>query len=229
MKIAIVGSAGSSRHLAPYGDKEWTIWSCSAANMGALPRWDAWFELHSDRWLKRPEHLEWSTPYLLWLGRQEQPVYMQGPHPSVPKALTFPKDALVEKFGRRFFTSSIAWMQARALIEKPTDIGLWGCDMAEDTEYAFQRPACLHFLEIAEICGIKTHLPPESDLAYPGPLYAYDDIDPARIKMSVREEWMLGELARTQNQAGALRDKEIGLRGALEAHRWFARTFASNT
>src|SRR3954468_23311721 len=42
-KVAILGTAPSSRMLAPFNDPEWQIWSCSPGNMGCIPRFDRWF------------------------------------------------------------------------------------------------------------------------------------------------------------------------------------------
>src|SRR5713226_4715918 len=46
LKIAMIGTAPSSRMLAPFNDPSWKIWACSPGNMNALPRVDTWFELH---------------------------------------------------------------------------------------------------------------------------------------------------------------------------------------
>src|SRR3981189_2150960 len=54
LKVALIGTAPSSRMLAPYNDPSWKIWACSPGNMNVLPRVDVWFELHSD--LLWPEH-----------------------------------------------------------------------------------------------------------------------------------------------------------------------------
>src|SRR5882724_13388828 len=65
LKIALIGTAPSSRMLAPYNDPSWTIWACSPGNMNALPRVNVWFELHSN--LLWPEHESYGKPYIEWL------------------------------------------------------------------------------------------------------------------------------------------------------------------
>ena len=45
MKIALLGSAPSSRMLAPFKDPNWEIWSCSPANKD-LPS-TYFFEIHA--------------------------------------------------------------------------------------------------------------------------------------------------------------------------------------
>src|SRR5580698_10373126 len=48
LKVAMIGTAPSSRMLAPFNDPSWKIWACSPGNMNTLPRVDVWFELHSN-------------------------------------------------------------------------------------------------------------------------------------------------------------------------------------
>src|SRR5262245_29911805 len=75
LKIAIVGTAPSSRGLAPFNDPSWQIWVCSPGNMNAVPRVDAWFEIHSN--LLWPECRSYGEPYVNWLRQQTFPIYMQ--------------------------------------------------------------------------------------------------------------------------------------------------------
>jgi len=71
LKIAMIGTAPSSRMLAPFNDPEWTIWGSSPGNMD-LPRADAWFEIHSN--LLFPECASYGAPYLEWLKKQTFPI-----------------------------------------------------------------------------------------------------------------------------------------------------------
>jgi hypothetical protein len=51
-----------------------------------------------------------------------------------------------------------------AILQKFKEVHVYGIDMASQTEYVFQRPACEAWLAFAEGLGIKTYTPPESDL-----------------------------------------------------------------
>src|SRR5580658_1312405 len=101
LKVALVGTAPSSRMMAPYNDPSWTIWGCSPGNMGIMPRVDAWFEIHGN--LLWPENRHYGEPYLNWLNQQQFPVYMQSQQ-WVPRAMTIPVKELVAEFGPYFFT-----------------------------------------------------------------------------------------------------------------------------
>ena len=136
LKIAIMGTAPSSKMLAPFNDPTWQIWSCSPGNQD-IPRWDAWFEIHSN--LLWPECIAYGAPYVEWLKKQTKPVYMQDSN-LVPNATRLPIEDLIKEFGRYFFTSSFTYMIAMAIRAGATDISLFGIDMASRNEYILQRP-----------------------------------------------------------------------------------------
>src|SRR5690349_614027 len=119
MKVAILGTVGLHRQLAPFDDPEWEIWVCSPGNAyGAVPRATKWFELHGIEDLKGRENAEWNGRYFQWLREQTFPIYMQEPNNEVPSANVFPLKKLLEEFqdlGRIAFTSSISMMAAFAI------------------------------------------------------------------------------------------------------------------
>jgi len=75
-KVAIVGMATTSRHLAPYDDDEFEIWGLNESYWGGhqgpdktpyMKRWDRWFQLHPE-WdysrahnFNHPLHYQWLT------------------------------------------------------------------------------------------------------------------------------------------------------------------------
>lgn len=214
LKIALIGTAPSSRMLAPFHDPSWKIWSCSPGNMNMLPRWDAWFELHNN--LLWPECRSYGEPYVEWLRKQtDKPIYMQD-QSLVSHALTFPKDQMVQEFGRYFFTSSFAWMMAFAITEGAKEIALFGVDMASKEEYILQRGGGYYFMQMAHQRGIRVSLPMESDLMQPPPLYGFSEMTPMGRKLHVRHQ----EIRERLSAMRAERDKMIHnityLEGAAE-------------
>jgi len=213
LKIAIIGTAPSSRNLAPFNDPTWKIWACSAGNMNAIPRVDAWFEIHSN--LLWPEHEHFGKPYIEWLNKQTFPVFMQDSS-LVPRATPLPKSDLVAEFGPYFFTSSFAWMMAYAIKCGAQEIGLWGVDMASKDEYILQRSGGHYFLQEAKRRGIKVTLPPESDLLQPPALYGFDDSTRFLRKVMVRKKELTDRLSGMTNQRDQLNSSIVYLQGALE-------------
>lgn len=212
LKIAMIGTAPSSRDLAPFNDPSWTIWACSPGNMN-IPRVDVWFEIHSN--LLWPECVSYGAPYIEWLKQQKFPIYMQD-QSLVPNAKSLPIQELVSEFGKYFFTSSFAYMLAMAIKAGAQEISLFGIDMASKNEYILQRPGGHYFMQEAAKRGIRVNVPYESDLAQHPPLYGYDDSTPFGRKLHVRQR----EIQSRVDSMKAERDKLIHsityLEGALE-------------
>jgi hypothetical protein len=213
LKIALIGTAPTSRGLAPYNDPSWTIWSCSPGNMGVVPRADAWFEVHGN--LLWPENKSYGEPYLEWLKRLPIPVYMQSQE-WVPNARIFPMQEMVTKFGPRFFTSSFAWMMAFAIDQAADEIALYGIDMASRNEYILQRPGFYYFQTVAEQRGIKVSAPHESDIMQPPGLYGYSDVTPMGRKILARKAEISQRLTGMRQQRDQLSQQIIYLEGAAE-------------
>lgn len=232
MKLALVGSAPSSVGLAPYDEPSWTIWGCSPGAHSSLRRVDAFFELHRFD----PGDPAWYPEYLTWMRALECPLYMIEPSDAFPNAVAYPKDAILGRFGRNFFTSSLAWMLALAITEVENtpepEIGLWGVDMAASEEYGHQKPGCLYFIEKARELGIKVTIPPQSDLGNPLPLYGLGEAHPMRIKLMARRaelEMKMNDAANRADQANrafeqAMREK-LYFAGAAEDCQYMLNTW----
>lgn len=248
-KIAIIGKAPSSRLLAPYDDPTWEIWSLSD-NYNVIPRWDRWFEIHDlDRYKQLyPSYYDWMAS----LPAGGKPLYVTEPRPELPAAVQFPWQHLVKKYGR-YFTNTISWQTVFAIEElnravrklggedgsidltEPltathyqrygATIGVWGVDMATNTEYAHQRPSCEYFLGWVQGLGIELVLPDEADMLKCARMYAVEafrgqldrKIRVRTHELSQRKAKMANELQQAERaamlMAGA--DQELDLIGQM--------------
>lgn len=213
LKVALIGTAPSSRMLAPFADPSWKIWACSPGNMNVLPRVDVWFEIHGN--LLWPEHKSYGEPYIEWLKKQSFPIYMQD-NSLVPNATPFPKEELVKEFGKDFFTSSFAWMMAKAMADGAKEIALFGIDMASKDEYLLQRPGFFFFKYIAQQRGIKVWAPNESDIMQPPGLYGWSDVSPFGRKIIARKNEIRDRLTGMRQQRDQLTHNIVYLEGAEE-------------
>lgn len=213
LKIALIGTAPSSRNLAPFGDPSWKIWACSPGNMNVLPRVDVWFEIHSN--LLWPEHKHYGEPYVKWLNEQKFPVYMQD-NKLVPRAIPLPMKELVKEFGPYYFTSSFSWMMAMAIHSGCKEFALYGIDMASRDEYILQRPGAYYFFIRAKERGIKVVAPFESDILQPPPLYGYSEATPFGRKMHARKTEIQQRIGPMRQQRDSLTQQLQYLEGALE-------------
>lgn len=168
-KVAIVGFAKPHRDLAPFNDPEWEVWGVNDA-WTWLPKGSAsrWFDMHS------PDIYEWgfrrSAGHLDFLRTFPGQVYLHERREDVPNSVTYPLDEVVDAIGAPYLTSSIAYMLGLAVLLGYRHIGVYGVDMAHDSEYADQRPCCEYILGVARARGVTVEIPDASPLMR-GPLY----------------------------------------------------------
>lgn len=214
LKIALIGTAPSSRMMAPFADPSWTIWACSPGNQGALPKVDAWFEIHGTN-LLWPENKHYGEPYIAWLKQQKFPIYMHD-NALVPNATPYPMKEMVDDFGPFFFTSSFAWMMALGIKMGAKEIALYGIDMASRDEYIIQRPGAYYFMIRAAERGCKIWAPHESDIMQPPGLYGYTDVKPFGRKILARKSEIHDRLTGMRQQRDSLIHNITYLEGASE-------------
>lgn len=207
--------------MAPFNDPEWEIWTCSPSNID-LPRSDVFFEIHAWDTMARDAEL---TLFLGWLRRHPK-VYLQKLNPLFPNALAYPVDEMIAKYGPFFFTSSLSYMFALALEQKPTHIGMWGVDMTATSEYEYQRPGCHYFMQKATDLGIEIVVPVESDIRAPTPRYGFRELNPMYRKLFVRRQELQARHADAVNRQNAAREEAVSLSGALEDVEYMINTWA---
>jgi hypothetical protein len=174
--IAICGSHPATVETAPFHDPSWIIFACSPHNiqMRRLPRWDIWSEVHAVAADKTRPY-----DYLRGLEQQAKEKQDRGEHPLIwmrdkdaiphfPGAQLYPEEEMKAKFCPFLFSSSIAFMQAKAIDDCERyaikQIGLWGVLQASDQEYAYQRSGTQYFIWEATKRGIKVLAARESNL-----------------------------------------------------------------
>lgn len=240
-KIAIVGTAPSSRALAPIGKDDWEVWLMGPQNncVDETERqvWHRWFEFHLVREFD-PAFSQETPGYLDFLiGLQDRPVYMQPPvDPRIKAAVEFPWDRVVSDYGDGngggyFLDSTIAimmaWIHASydGEFDRVTEVGFWGCDFASNEERRAQKKGFFHFKKLLEQKGITVTLPPESDLCYETSPYPH--MTDFRFKIAAQKREFQAEQKKTQemleaiqSQVPALREDYAKRQGALEVLDW---------
>ncbi len=193
-KVAIVGFASSSRDQAPFGDPDFAIWTMNHAPLSWIPRWDVLFELHTLDHLKRvAAHSTQPMEYLEWLARQPgpdapgyRPIYMQESFPAYPASIALPRKELNEwfaalahnvagYFAEDYYTSTVSFMLALAIMQYTPEIHLYGVDLLQDDEYGYQRPGAEYLIGLARGMGIKVYVPPQSALCKANYTYGFSE------------------------------------------------------
>lgn len=184
-KVCIVGCA-DSKTITPFGRDDMEFWGVNNLYGVNLPgaHWDRWFEIHNievgpDGKFRRREDLEFRgqpvDEYLKGLAKLDCPViYMQKHWEEVPNSIEYPLGPVTALFGR-YFTNSISYQIALAILMGYEEIHVYGVDMAVGSEYAHQRPSCEFFLGWAMGRGIKVFIPDEADLLKSRFMYGFEE------------------------------------------------------
>lgn len=179
-KVALLGFAPSWKD-APFDDPSVTIVGLNELHK-YVPRWDVWFELHDEDTLgvtKRDLTDGEQKRHLEWLSKDHgKPIFVQDQFCDgrFPSAARYPRDAMIQTYGR-YFTSSIGYMLAWAMHPEYGNadwIGLYGIDLASDVEYMHQRPNAEYLIGLARGMGKTVIVPPTSALLKSSYLYGYE-------------------------------------------------------
>ena len=233
--VAIVGMAESTRHLAPWDNKDVEIWCMNESYVvpgedgkAWLKRWDRWFQMHKPFDYRRPNNHN-DPKHWAWLQEPHDfPIYMQDEDPLVPGSTKYPKDEIVAKFlGRyektgtdgkpiEYFSSSFVYMLALALYEGFERIELYGIELGSETEYAAQRPNGEFWLGIAG--QHATVVLPNTTALLAGVRYGYDQVPKLnRMQMEVRVMGMHRERKKYAEQLDAFRSELVTIEQQLAA------------
>lgn len=213
-RIAVVGFT-ETKHEAPWSDDAWECWGMNNLHM-SLPeetwkRASHWYNLHD------VAIIEQDQPHVDWLRAGHMPVYVWEAKEEWPTSVEFPKANMIERFGR-YFTNSVSWMLAHAIYEGATEIGVYGVDMAQSSEYSSQRPSCEYFLGLAAGLGIAITIPQTSDLLKSASLYGAESDGGLALKLDARSSELRVRLQDMENQHGQIMAGIHQLRGALESN-----------
>lgn len=250
-KVAIVGFAPSSMHLAPFLDDSWEIWTLNNIYTAFdLPRWDRWFELHPNfreyapfqdvrmdatsivRGDSRPatrklDHLEW-----LKAQTPDKPIYFLKDEPDIPAAVRYPIEAIKEWCAKEefatYFSNSISYMIALALMDGYKTVGVWGVDMAAGGEYSLERPSVEYWLAAVKACGAKLVLPKETELLK-ARLYGYEQDSDFVTKAKVRHQELMNNHNRAMQQVADAQAAAHYFRGAAEDAQYFITNWGNGS
>lgn len=225
--VYIVGFA-PSWEATPWGEPDAEYWGLNALyKMAADKTWDRWFQLHDiDK-----HHTEEETPeQISWLRGFNGSVYMWPEHAEkyeLPNVIPYPREGITEAFGT-YFTNSISWMIAMAIDEGFEKVGVYGVDMAQDSEYGHQRPSCEFFLGWAAGKGIDIDIPDTSDLLKTPFLYGVEDGGPMRKKFEARFKELSDRKTQVDQQINALQFQSANLAGAIEDTKYYIRAWSQS-
>jgi hypothetical protein len=201
-KVACVGFASSTRDQAPWMDESFEIWTLN--DLGRqVPRWDRLFEMHTKEHLLGtavaraadgtgvadnsggavpygPEHWE-------YMGNCPPPgdpkfgaIYMQQHYEDIPASVALPVQEMAAKCFQAdeglYFTSTPAYMLGLAILEGFEEVHLYGIDLLQEGEYAYEKPCVEYLVGLARGMGITVYIPRQSALCKAGFVYGFSDL-----------------------------------------------------
>lgn len=220
-KCAIVGFTDHRSHAFDLPQDQWELWGINEMHRVPGCEWEKfarWFEVHPRK------DIDTDAQHIETMGKMDIPVYMQVHHADIPASVAFPREELqklsVQHFGRIYFTSSIAWQTALAIHMGYKAIHIYGVDMAQDTEYAEQRPCCEAWLGVAAGMGIEVYVPPTSDLLKTVGEYGFGEVGTEfSLKVNERTAWLHGQDNDFLNQVRAMDAEYPKIKERLEGER----------
>lgn len=201
-KICIMGFAPSSRDLAPFNEMDengkpvWEIWGENNL-YNYIPRVDVLFQMHDLEEVKRygvinSDRGQYNgSDHYKWLKEAKIPIVMQDHYPDIPYSAKYPLEEM-NSFFEDYWTNSISYMIAMAVLAGPDEICIYGVDMARGSEYTEQRASVEYFIGVAKGAGIKVIVPNECDLLKSFTRYGYQD--QLRSKLAAKRDARIREL-----------------------------------
>lgn len=226
-KICIVGFADGHRDKAPWDTPDMEFWGINRLHQ-VLPgkTWHRWFELHDLEKFYTDDH-----DHQRFLKQAKFPIYVRPQDLELAlswgwnTAQPYPVTQVVKSFGP-YFTNTVSWLIALAIVANPEELHIYGVDMAQDSlthaEYSEQRPSCEWLIGVAQGRGINVVIPEGSDLLKASHLYGFDDEQHRAKLMSrlnelgVRKEQIRGEMVQAQSKATWMQARISELDGAMQ-------------
>jgi len=229
--VAIVGFApGSMTQVrAFFDDPGWEIWGLNQLYITfpmMAEKATRWFQIHRRESYDR--NVDRDHSHHGWMQAQRNfPIYMETKQPDVPMSVDFPWEPLISSFGS-YFTNSISWMIALAIFEGFKKIALYGIDMAQDSEFEYERPSVEYFLGIAKGAGIELIIPAESDLLKTMWIYPLENSNPFRERIEGRMRELRGRVNQHAFAEQENHDARLQLLGALDNMQYIKRAWENS-
>ena len=151
----------------------------------SMDEWTRWFNLHSRA------HILGTYPsgyHYYQTKAAGRPIYLLKAQPDIPTSIAFPYERIQKAFpaAKRYFTCTVCWLIAFAVVEGFKHIELWGFELRDTkpgSAFALERPCFFYWIKQARERGVEVvyqeaikTLPFElgDPDTYDGPLYGYD-------------------------------------------------------
>lgn len=167
--LIIMGFAASSAFLAPVKNEDIDIWGLNGLDKLIPGNYSLMFDVH------KPEVIADRLDKI----RESTATYLLGaPHPDIPNTAAIPFQELMDSFGLNYFTCTFSWQMALAILFEYKVIDVFGVDMSQDKEYAWERPCAEYWVGFARGAGRLVRIPDTSALCSSPFIYGLTEVDP---------------------------------------------------
>jgi hypothetical protein len=178
--VVILGTSPDSCGLAPWNepgiDEFWGLNDAHHLPFMHMDKITKWFQLHQPWRYKRPTP-RYGAAHWEWMQRkQDFPIYMQRVDEDVPSSVEFPLYETAKKFlfsenynqwllgrglswQRKYYACSFSYMAALAYLEGFERVEMYGCELAQETEYYMQRPNTEFWIGLGVGLGVQFYVP----------------------------------------------------------------------
>jgi len=215
-----------------WDDPDMEVWAINQLYMSMpnmVHKATRWFQIHPKHEYEKGQR---DHSHAQWLASQTNfPIYMMERTPEIPMSIRFPREQIMTYFPRSYWTNTISWELALAIMEGFEEIHIYGVDMAQDdllcNEYSAQRPSCEYYIGYAEGRGIRVYLPEESDLLKAMFVYPFDDAAPFFTKIQSRRVELRGRVNEIAMAKQSHHDTHMQLIGALDNMNYIERAWTN--
>jgi hypothetical protein len=200
-KVCCIVGFAPSWNEAPYERKDVDFWGLNELygylnTLPEKPDFNLWFEVHD---IKNSPSKQ-KQYHQDFLKTTNIPVVTKTHYDEYPTTIPYPVDYIIDKVKEGFiikenttafedYSNSISWMIALAIYMGYEEIYVYGVDMAQETEYFFQRSSCNFFMGLAIGKGIKLLIPASCRLcAGSGNLYGFRSDNAGRFRTKKKIE-----------------------------------------
>ena len=159
------------------------------------PQFNLWFEVHNIE--KSPSKQK--DYHQKFLKEMKIPLITQRHWDKYPTSQRYPVDYILKLIDSGFiiepdstsfhdYSNQISWMIALAMAMEYKEIYVYGVDMAQSSEYRFQKSSCNFFLGACWGRGIKLKIPASCELCTGSVLYGFESDNSGRHRVKKKIE-----------------------------------------
>ena len=156
MKELVIVACGPGWHNAPDVSGDHDTWGVN--DLVCERPVDVAFQLHNREQYVDVSEVDGFDRTMGAIRRDGIPAYMLETRLEYPETvIRYPIEQIIQRFGEPYFSCSIAYMLALAILKKYEKIDIYGCTVFQHEEYAYQKPCIEYWTGMARGSGVEVN------------------------------------------------------------------------